>query len=153
MKKLPNSDLPTVIERDASDKEGLRHEYSEVSDDIRNHGTLRFNIFTVFLAAMGGIGSIAFGLFDFKSGSAEQMKLWARIGGFVVTLLFFYYELRVQSLIDHNLRVAKELELLLDYNRVTSRPPWGKRRSHNATRIFFSGLLVFWLVLVMKMVI
>ena len=45
------------------DKEALRHEYSEVCNDIRSHSMLRFNVFTVYLAAIGGISSIAFGIF------------------------------------------------------------------------------------------
>jgi hypothetical protein len=39
---------------------------------------LRFSIFTVYLAALGGLSSIAFGFFEFKYGNPEYIKLWGR---------------------------------------------------------------------------
>lgn len=128
-------------------EEALRHEYSEVCSDIRNHSILRFNVFTVYLAAIGGISAIAFGVFEIKYNDPEKVKMWARIGGLVVTILFFYYELRIQSLINHNIFRAKVLELALGYNHYSSRPSWSWWRSQNATRVFFFALVLLWVVL------
>jgi hypothetical protein len=150
---LPQSAPLTKVIQDPSNDEGLRHEYSEVNNDLRNHSTLRFNIFTVYLAALGGLSSVAFGFFEFKYGNPEYIKLWGRLGGLLVTLLFFYYERRIQSLINHNLDVGRELESLLKYAHISTRPSWGKRRSHNATNIFFSILIIFWLVMTINMLV
>jgi hypothetical protein len=57
---MDESSPPDV--RASNTPEELRHEYSEVCADIRNHATLRFNI-TVYLASIGGLGAIAFGFF------------------------------------------------------------------------------------------
>lgn len=150
---LPQSAPLTKVRQDPSNHEGLRHEYSEVNNDIRNHSTLRFSIFTVYLAALGGLSSIAFGFFEFKYGNPEYIKLWGRLGGLLVTLLFFYYERRIQSLINHNLEVGKELESLLKYSHISTRPSWRKYRSHNATNIFFLILIIFWLVMAVNLLV
>src|ERR1041384_3603244 len=148
---LPQSAPLTKVRQDPTNLEGLRHEYSEVNNDIRNHSTLRFSIFTVYLAALGGLSSVAFGFFEFRYGNPEYIKLWGRLGGLLVTLLFFYYERRIQSLINHNLETGKELESLLKYAHISTRPTWGKYRSHNATTIFFYILIIFWLVMAVNM--
>ena len=145
--KIAMTDLPPLHD---VKQEALRHEYSEVCSDIRNHSILRFNIFTVYLAAIGGISSIAFGVFEIKYNDPATVKVWARIGGLIVTMLFFYYELRIQSLIDHNVFRAKVLEEQLDYNHYRSRPSWSWWRTQNATRVFFFALVLLWVVLAAK---
>ena len=130
------------------DVEGLRHEYSEVSNDIRNHSNLRFTIFTVYLIALGGLVSIALGLVENKSGNADQLKRIGRIGGLLVTLLFFAYELRLQSLINHNFAVAKELEKQLGYTHITTRHSWRWYRTHHTTILFFLIMVAFWLKMI-----
>jgi len=119
----------------------LKHEYSEVCNDLRNHANLRFNSFTVYLAAIGGIGAIAFGIIENQS---LNKQWWARVGGLLVTLLFGYYELRIQSLIDRNIERAKAIEGHLDYNHIRCRRSWGYFRTHYGTRLFFAILIIFW---------
>ncbi|SRR5260370_32913486 len=126
--------------------EELMHEYSEVCNDIRNHANLRFSIFTVYLAALGGLASVAFGFFESKYAKPEIIQLWGRFGGLLVTLLFFYYELRIQSLINHNIKAAKKLEIPLKYSHFSFRPSWGAFRSHHATNAFFVILTLFWIL-------
>ena len=125
-----------------NEPEALKHEYSEVCGDLRNHANLRFNSFTVYLAAVGGIGTIAFGVVDNQS---ANNKLWARIGGLIVSLLFFYYELRIQSLINNNIRRATAIEGHLGYNHFRCRPSWKFLRTHYGTRIFFIAVIIFWI--------
>ena len=133
--------------REGNTPEALRHEYSEACGDLRNHANLRFTIFTVYLAALGGLASIAFGFIESKFLKPETSQLWGRLGGLLVTLLFFYYELRIQSLVNHDLETAKNLEGLLNYNHFRSRPSWGAWRSHYATNIFFIVVIVFWAIM------
>ena len=134
--------------QDAPDFDGWRHEYSEVNNDIRNHTNLRFTIFSVYLAALGGMISIAFGFFETKSGNPEHLKQIGRMGGLLVTLLFFCYELRLQSLINHNLKVGKKLEKSLGYTHITDRKSWGWFRNHHVTILFFLIIIVFWLEMI-----
>jgi hypothetical protein len=136
--------------RQPNDKEELRHEYTETSSDLRNHANLRFSVFTVYLAAIGGLSSVAFGYLETKYIKAETQQLWGRLGGLLVSLLFFYYELRIQSLINNNLRTLRELELLLNYNHFRGRDSWGKLRSHTATKCFFGIVIAFWMVVTVK---
>lgn len=133
-----------------NDPENLRHEYTQINEDIRHYSNLRFAIFTVYFAALGGLISVAFGLFEVKAGNPEQVMFWGRVGGLLVTLLFFYYEVRIQSFINHSFRRGRELEPLLGYKRISTRPSWGKFRSHHATIIFFLTLIVFWCVTILK---
>jgi hypothetical protein len=51
----------------ATNLENLRHEYSEVNNNLRHYSALRFAIFGVYFAVVGGVSSIAFGLVEIKS--------------------------------------------------------------------------------------
>ena len=42
-------------------RDGLKQQYTEVNNNLRLHSTLRFAIFAVFVAALGGVTSISFG--------------------------------------------------------------------------------------------
>lgn len=141
------------IDKDKSNLDGSRHEYTEVNNTIRNYSVLRFNIFTVFLAALGGLVSVSFKFFEFKYGDENEIMLWGRIGGFLVTLLFYRYELRIQDLIDNSLAIGRELEERLGYNLLTKRPPGGILRTHNANNFFFIILILFWIAMIIDMLI
>jgi hypothetical protein len=130
---------------DASlNRDGWKQQYTEVNNNLRLHSTLRFAIFTLLVAALGGVTSISFG-FVKSVENPDHIALGGRLAGFFITTLIFYYELRIQSLINHDLSYGQELEALLGYNYFSKRPAWGKLRSHNVTRLFFVGVIVFWL--------
>lgn len=105
-------------QRQGRSEESLRHEYSEVALNIRHYSSLRFAIFTIFFAVMGGVGYGAFGrgLFD------EHVALIARIGGFGVIALFWFYNTRADQQFVHYLSEAIDLERSLGYKQFTSRP-------------------------------
>lgn len=48
-------------QRQVRSEESLRHEYSEVVQNFRHYSNLRFAIFTIFFAVIGGVGFVAFG--------------------------------------------------------------------------------------------
>ena len=129
----------------ASDGDRVGQEYSELSSDLRTYTTLRFTIFTVYLVALGSLSSVAFGLVDFHKQDPATLMRWSRLAGLVVTALFFYYEVRVQSLINHAIARGQALERQLNFSRLSSRPSWGMFRSHHATNIFFTIVTCFWL--------
>jgi hypothetical protein len=133
--------------------EGLKHEYTEVNNTIRQYSTLRFAIFTVYFAALSGLAAVAFGFFESKSGNPEQVKLWGRIGGLLVSVLFFRYELRVQALINLSLARGKWLELQLGYKQLLSRPSGGYFSMPRFTQYFYCLLILFWLVMIIRMLV
>lgn len=126
--------------------EGLRQEYTELRNDLRNHSNLRFTIFAVYLAAIGGLGSIAFGIISPNNGTPLHTKLLGRLAGLVVTVMFFVYELRIQSLIKHCFERGKQIEKLLDYKHISERPDWDKWKSSHWTIGFFVIMLLFWFI-------
>jgi hypothetical protein len=66
-------------------EESLRHEYTEVGLNARHYSNLRFAVFTILFAVMGGVGFVAFGKGQFDAYTAQV----ARIAGFSVIGIFW----------------------------------------------------------------
>lgn len=98
--------------------ESLRHEYTEVVQNIRHYSNLRFAIFTIFFAVMGGVGFVAFGKGQFDAHAA----LVARMAGIPVVALFWLYQERTSFRYDHAYSVAVNLERALSYTQFASWP-------------------------------
>lgn len=125
-------------------EESLRHEYTEVALNARHYSGLRFVVFTILFAVMGGVGFVAFGKGQFDAYTAQV----ARVVGFPVIGIFWWYEERVRQLLDHSARVAVELERALGYTQYMTRPdhPWpylGK--SKVVGRLLYISLTLLWL--------
>jgi len=129
-------------------EENLRHEYSEVAQNIRHYSNLRFAVFTIFFAVMGGIGFVAFSTGQFGA----HASLVARFSGFPVIALFWLYEERAGLRNDHFQRVAIQLERALNYTQYTSFetsrrfPP----KAGATNRAFFVILTLAWLYAIFK---
>lgn len=136
---------------DTQELECLRHEYTEVNEHIRHYATLRFAIMTVYLAAAGGLMSVSFGFLEAHGLNADHVKLAGRFGGLLTTVLFFAYELRVQSLIDFRLELGRELEQKLGYKQFAMRPSWKWYRTHYFARAYFAILVGFWVVMTLNL--
>jgi hypothetical protein len=56
-------------------EESLRHEYTEVALNARHYSGLRFAVFTILFAVLGGVGFVAFGKgqFDFSFWDSERI--------------------------------------------------------------------------------
>lgn len=124
-------------------EESLRHEYNEVAQNIRHYSNLRFAIFTIFFAVIGGVGFVAFGKGQFD----EHASLVARFIGIPVIMIFWLYEERAGLRFHHFDKAAVELERLLGYTQFTTSPA---PRSYLpdatiVTRLFFLILTLFWL--------
>ena len=131
-----------------SNLEGLRQEYTEVNNNIRHYSALRFAIFPVYFVAFGGLVSVAFNLFGAQSSNSEVLKLGARIGGVLITTLFFHYEYLIEEVLNKNRKRGKELEKLLGYNQITSRSQKAINMSRYMARGFYCILLLFWLAMI-----
>jgi hypothetical protein len=120
---LPLADSDGVSQKLRS-VEALRQQYTEVNNHLRHFGALRIASLTVYFAALGGLLSVAFGFFEVKSGNPEAVKLCGRIGGLMITLVFFYNELRIHSLLNHSYKVGRQLESSLGYTHLSTIPSW-----------------------------
>lgn len=123
-------------------EESLRHEYTEVVQNIRHYSNLRFAVFTIFFAVMAGVGFVAFGKGQFDA----HASLVARIAGFPVIAVFWMYEERAGRLFDYYRSVAVNLERALNYTQFTTWPvptrfPPG---AGVVNRLFFFLLTLLW---------
>lgn len=126
--------------------ESLKHEYADVTENIRHYSNLRFVIFSVFFAVMGGIVLFAFS----SSGITPLAARFAKIGGLLITLIFWIYEERASQMFSHFRGVGIELESKLDYRQISTMPP-GKfpiLEAKYTTRIFFILWTAFWIYIV-----
>jgi membrane associated rhomboid family serine protease len=125
-------------------EESLRHEYNEVALNARHYSTLRFAVYTILFVVMGGVGFVAFGKGQFDAHTAQV----ARIAGFPIIGIFWWYEERVRQLLDHSSSVAMELERALGYTQYTTRPdhPWPYlRKAKVVGRLLYCSLTLLWL--------
>ena len=99
-------------------EESLRHEYSEVLQNIRNFQNLRYAIFSVFIAIMAGLGLVAFGKGQFGPDAA----LMARVTAILVIAVFWLEDERLTRHFEHFLSMAIELERILGYKQWTALP-------------------------------
>jgi hypothetical protein len=124
-------------------QESLRHEYSEVVQNVRHYGNLRFAILSIFFAVMAGVGFVAFGEGQFDAHAAKT----ARIAGFFVAGVFWLWEERVSMFYAHYTKVAVDLERHLGYTQYTTRPPPPRYLLEGniaIPRLFFLVLMLFW---------
>ena len=98
--------------------ESLRHEYTEVLQNIRHYANMRFAAFSVFVAITAGVGIVAFG----KGQFGEHADVMARIAGVFVIAIFWLFEERLAEMFEHFVRMAIELERALGYKQWTARP-------------------------------
>ena len=125
-------------------QEGLRHEYTEVALNARHYSGLRFAVFTILFAVLGGVGFVAFGKGQFDAHAATV----ARIVGFPVIGIFWWYEERLNQLTEHCGRVAVELERALGYTQYTTRPDRPSRyfpKTKVVGRLLYCSLTLLWL--------
>jgi hypothetical protein len=121
-------------------EESLRHEYTEVVQNIRHYSNLRFAIFTIFIAVMGGVGFVAFGKGQFETHAA----LVARIAGVPVIALFWLYQERTGYRYNHAHSVAVNLERALNYTELTSVSTQFPPGPSLISRLFFFLLTLAW---------
>jgi hypothetical protein len=126
--------------------ESLRHEYSEGIQTIRHYSNLRFALFSIFFAVMGGIGFVAFGKGQFEASAA----LMARIAGFLVIAVFWMWMERFTELVNHFMRAVRELERPLSYSQWSIRPRPGRFLLQGGVmfRTFFCLFMVIWVITV-----
>ena len=122
--------------------DGARHEYEQVSENIRHYSNLRFAVFSVFVALMAGITYLAFSTESFTLSATPFPK----IGGLLFTLAFWCFDERITKMFEHFGAIADELEEILGYRQFHMRPPGTVPvpKAKCVTRAVFSALVAFW---------
>jgi len=123
--------------------ESTQKEYSEVNENFRHFSSLRFAIFTVYFAVEAGLFSAAFNSKEFD----KEATFFAKIGGLLITLVFWAYQERTVRLIAHFMNVAAKLESQLGYTQISARPPakFPIPDINTITRLFFPFMILFWI--------
>ncbi|MBM3357791.1 MAG: hypothetical protein FJY54_08695 [Betaproteobacteria bacterium] len=120
-------------------EESLRHEYSEAVQTIRHYANLRFALFSIFFAVIGGTGIVASGKGQFDA----QAALAARIAGFVVITIFWMYIEVLGRSFQRFMAMAVEIERAIGYTQWTRRPSF-LLPGYVMFRLFFFLLTVLW---------
>ena len=124
-------------------EESLRHEYTEVVQNVRHYRNLRFVIVSLLFAVMAGVGIVAFskGQFD------RHAAIVARVAGILVIFIFWQLEEGAFRFYDHCTKIAAELERLLGYRQYSSRPVSRSflPRRYVVQRVFYLLLTLLWL--------
>jgi hypothetical protein len=127
-------------QQQARSEESLQHEYSEITLYNRHHTNLRFIVFSIFFAVMGGVGFVAFSKGQFHANAAVM----GRIAGVLVIALFWLYIERLSELVNYYTALRAELERKLRYTTRFS----GKGlfpRMQTTWRVFFLLVTLLWL--------
>jgi hypothetical protein len=124
--------------------ERLKDEYVEVNLNIRHYSNLRFAVFSVFFLVMGGIVTIAFGDGQYAPFAVK----FAKLGGLLVTFVFWSFEERISQLFRYFRKSAAKLEENgLGYQQYKTIPPreFPAFEAGSVTRIFYVLILAFWI--------
>lgn len=133
------------MSEDKRSLENLRVEYIEANNNRRHYSNLRFGMLTVFFAVLGGVGSVAFGIVEIKTQLPLNVMRWARIAGFLFTLVFFSFEILLDLNLRHFGRIAKGLEDSLGYTQFKTRNFHYMPRAFYASCSMFVLIVAFWL--------
>jgi hypothetical protein len=126
-------------ESDREAQEHYRDEYKEASSNLRHYSTLRFAVFTVFLAVQAGL--IGFGL-----NASAVRSIVVKIAGLIAAFIFWMYTERINAYRRLFLRRASELENRLGFEQYVAlpKPMLGFLTTLFATRFFFLAVAAFW---------
>lgn len=127
-------------EQAARSEESLRHEFTECTLYNRHHTNLRFVVFSIFFAVMGGVGFVAFSKGQFHANAAVM----ARIAGVLVIALFWIYIERLSEMVNYYSGLRATLERALGYaNRLPGKGIFP--RMQTTWRAFFVLVSLLWL--------
>ena len=144
----------TLIEKmeDSLDKDkltidGYKQEYTEVCANNRHYSNLRFAIFTACFLIFGGLVSLIYGdKTNFESN--PSMKLQLKMGGLLVSIIFFIFEWYCSGYLLRFIERAKELEKKLGYKQFTNREEYSwhpARFLANCPIVIYASLIIFWI--------
>jgi hypothetical protein len=119
-------------------------EYKDVSDNIRLFQNIRFAQLTVFIAVSATLIGV---VFSSPSAISPPLMLLLKLGGLLVTVLFWVLMERTMLYWRHFVSRAAELEELLGYKQYSTAPQAGLITGTNAIRGFFIVVCLLWIAL------
>jgi hypothetical protein len=120
-----------------ADRETIRHEYLDASNNVRRHGNLRFAQLALFSALTGALITVLFG----RAVRAVQLELL----GLVVAAAFLVMEWRTGVYWEHYRARAAELEPRLGYAQYRLLPRRkGLVTARSATRALYLVVILLW---------
>jgi len=122
-----------------------KDEYIELNANLRHYGNIRFAQLTVFLAITAGLVTCVF-----TFNLSEPAKLLFKIGGVIISVLFWIVDISDMYLWTKFIRRAAELEGSLNYKQYSGLPGSPKfdrvRPATLAIWCFYLLVFLFWLV-------
>lgn len=118
-----------------------KDEYKDVSANMRQYGNMRFAQLTLFIVLTAGLMTV---LFTSDLPSTSLVGLVLKIGGLIVTVVFWIMEERATDHWHHFSRCAVELEKQLGYQQYSTRPARTVVSATNAVRALYFFVFLFW---------
>ncbi len=129
-----------------SDENSEIHEYLDLSRNMRFYANIRFAQLTLFAAVTAALLTAAYGQ---DLSPAPRMLCFIKVGGILVSVIFFIMERRGTSYYHCFKQRAIELEKLLGYCQHTNTPKQGVFTATHAATVFVVAVGLFWLVVLL----
>jgi hypothetical protein len=133
----------------------FKEEYSEIGENLRFYGNLRFAQLTLFFVVTGAIIAA---LFTVNPPLSADQRYLLKLVGLVMTIPFWLMEKSSTWFWIYYVERAMVIEKELGYYQYTGRNPkirkqhwiWKKLSATNAIKIIFIAMVIFWLILLYK---
>ena len=116
---------------------------TELNHNRRHYSALRFAIFSVYFAVAGGLSAIAFGIVEVKASDRSNIAFWAKLGGLLVTGVFYWLEVLCTLTIRHYSMLAEELPQR--YKEISKRTRYRRLNAAYATWTMYILIILFWI--------
>ena len=121
-----------------------KDEYKDVSTNMRQYGNMRFAQLTLFIVLIAGLLTV---LFTSDPPLTSLVGFVLKIGGLIITVVFWIIEERAADHWHHFSRRAVELEKELGYQQYSTRPARTVVTATNAVRALYFFVFLFWVAI------
>ena len=133
-----------ICQENRENQSNAKDEYLDASDNMRQFGNVCFSQITLFIAITAGI--IIAGLFQSDLVLSDIARITLKIGGVIVTFIFWALDQREMIYWNHYRQRAIELEKSLGFQQYTEAPATSVFSATNAIRMLYLSILVFWIM-------
>lgn len=120
-----------------------KDEYKDVSSNMRQYGNMRFSQLTLFIALTAGLLT---GLFTSNPPLSFLVRSVLKIGGLIITVVFWIMEKRAAGYWHHFSRCAVDLEKQLGYKQYSTLPARTIVTATNAVCVLYFFMFLFWVI-------